>query len=334
MYLLANLVSIINNTIKLKKDYADVPYSILIQKCLMIMLNEGFILGYNQYNSKTFRIYLKYYKGKSVINGIKCISLPGFRKYIKITDLINKYNLSTLIILSTSEGIISNFDLLLNRNLNNKINLLKKKNININYEGNLMKKNIKFTDINLNLNLNYTFNKFLKYNLNNTLFHKRTILKSAYRKTGIISQLSKRQYFRNKELKLYLYNYINKNYFNIKNNNVNNINFIHLKKNMLTLNKLKFFKFKNFFKDFQYLKFKKWNNFKNFISLTNNNHFFSVFYFLFFIKQFSFSNYKFRFSIYLKYLNQLIKLKSIENKLNYKERLKKIPGGEPLLLVY
>ena len=61
MYTLTNFVGCLKNNIRSK--------------------NEGYILGYCLVNKKTLRIFLKYFKGRSVINDIGCISLSGFRKY-------------------------------------------------------------------------------------------------------------------------------------------------------------------------------------------------------------------------------------------------------------
>lgn len=76
-----NFIGNLKNNIRSKKEYVDINSSLLIEKCLGILLNEGYILGYSQINSKTIRIRLKYYKGRSVINDLGFISLPGFRKY-------------------------------------------------------------------------------------------------------------------------------------------------------------------------------------------------------------------------------------------------------------
>ena len=67
MYTLTNFVGCLKNNIRSKKDYVDVSFSLLVEKCLTILLNEGYILGYCLVNKKTLRIFLKYFKGRSVI---------------------------------------------------------------------------------------------------------------------------------------------------------------------------------------------------------------------------------------------------------------------------
>ena len=81
MSTLTNFVGCVKNNIRLKKEYVDVSFSLLVERCLLVLLIEGYILGYRQLDSKTLRIFLKYFKGRSVISDIGSISLSGFRKY-------------------------------------------------------------------------------------------------------------------------------------------------------------------------------------------------------------------------------------------------------------
>ena len=327
MYLLANFVSIIRNNINLKKESVDVPFSLLIQKCLIILLNEGFILGFKKLNTKEFRVFLKYYKGKSVINTITCLSTPGFRKYITISDLKKNYNQSNLLILSTSKGIFSNFDLMLK--LNSKFSYsfnISKSVIQAQSNSFFTEKFINFSSVNHPMHMTYVFNKLSEFNLNNVFFHKNTILTSYYRKKGLITRLSKKQCILNKNLIKNLRSYLSKN-SSILDKTLDKASQIKF-----NINNLYFFKFKNYFSNYKYLNFKKNLNFFKFIKLINQKHNFSVFYFLFYIKQFSFSKYKYRFSLYLKYINRLIKLNNLIKKKSL-TNLNDILGGEILISI-
>ena len=51
-----NFIGNLKNNIRSRKEYVDVNSSILIEKCIGILLNEGYILGYSQINSKTIRV--------------------------------------------------------------------------------------------------------------------------------------------------------------------------------------------------------------------------------------------------------------------------------------
>ena len=55
-------------------------------------------------------IELKYYEGESVIKELKPISKPGRRVYSKITKLPKFHNGLGVAILSTSKGVMSDFD--------------------------------------------------------------------------------------------------------------------------------------------------------------------------------------------------------------------------------
>ena len=57
-----------------------------------------------------FEIELKYHEGERVIKEINCISKPGRRVYSEISKLPKFYNGLGIAILSTSKGVMSDFD--------------------------------------------------------------------------------------------------------------------------------------------------------------------------------------------------------------------------------
>lgn len=344
MYLLANAISAIKNNIIAKRDFVDVPNTKLIQKCLYILLTQGFILGFSSKCNKFIRIFLKYYKGKSIINEIKCISLPGFRKFTTYEELFNKFDTNTLVLLSTSYGIISNFELL---------SYAKSENITKAYHSieipaeSVYKKSQNFNKLNSFISFDYKLTKLSKFNLKIVNFHKEATLKSVYRKKSVISKLSKKRIFANKIFQYYLnqkkildnstFNSKNKDLlFNSFNNSAlsfSNSQYLNL---LLKLKNVYSFNFRLFFKSNSYLKFMNNLNFFSFIRQSNQNHLFSIFYLIYHIKQFNFSRYKYRFSLFLKYYNHLI---SINYNLLYKKSFKflnlkkKKMGGELLFFV-
>jgi len=151
--LLANFISSFNNGISIKKEFVDVNYSVLILNCLNVLVKNGYILSFKLLNKRIIRIYLKYYKGVSVVKYLKILSTPGFRKYVKIKNLLKLKNLDFLVI-STNKGILSSNDIILN---------------------------FKNKYINNSLNLNYSL-----INIHNITFHKNIILKSYYRSNNIL----------------------------------------------------------------------------------------------------------------------------------------------------
>lgn len=316
--LLAYFISSINNGILKKKEFVDVKFSKLIINCLIILLKEGFILGFNLQNLSIIRIFLKYYKGICAIKQLKLISTSGFRKYINLKTIYKLKNLDFFLI-STPKGIISSFDLILNQkkleNLNKKKNLIVTKN---------QDKTLKLI-LNKKLSLFKNFHNII--NINSLVFHKYIFLKAFYRKSSLTNRLS--WYFKiKKNFKLKFFYY----YYFIKNNN-NNANLLKTK-----LKKLKFLTFFNFKNYFTYNTFLKFGNIKEFNLLfleIKKNKSNNLFYFFFNLNLIKLLKYKFSFSLYIKYLNHLIKYNNFNNKfnLNILNNNINLNGGELLFLV-
>ena len=83
---IADMLTRIRNANTAKHDTVDVPASKMKLAIAEILLNEGYIKGFEvleEGNFKTIRITLKYGADKNdkVITGIKKISKPGLRVY-------------------------------------------------------------------------------------------------------------------------------------------------------------------------------------------------------------------------------------------------------------
>lgn len=110
-YFLAHL----NLASKQKRFETVVPNTKLIQQCLLIIYDLGYINSFSLINSKKIRVFLKYNEyGQAVIRSLLRVSRPGSRIYVSYKQLaINWSRLNTLnnvyqnIILSTSNGLLS-----------------------------------------------------------------------------------------------------------------------------------------------------------------------------------------------------------------------------------
>jgi len=313
--LLAYFISSINNGILKKKEFVDVKFSKLIINCLIILLKEGFILGFNLQTANIIRIFLKYYKGICAIKQLKLMSTPGFRKYINLKTIYKFKNLDFFLI-STPKGIISSFDLILNKKKFE--NFKKKKDLFLTHA-------VKLNLINLNKKLiliKYFYNII---NINSLVFNKYIFLKSFYRKASLTTKLS--WYFKNKKnfnLKFFYY------YYFIKNNN-NNLNL--LKNKLKKINLLTFFNFKKYFTYNTFLKFENIKQFNFLFSEIKKNKSNNLFYFFFNLNLIKLLKYKFSFSLYIKYINHLLKYnKNYDLILNKNFKLN-LEGGELLILV-
>jgi len=109
---IANMLTIIRNGFMSNKIKVDVPFSKISQEIVGIFKREKFIKDFKVIDDKKqglLRIYLKYTQtGAPAVKGLKRISRPGLRIYVK-KDRIPKVlgGLGTAI-LSTSRGVVTN----------------------------------------------------------------------------------------------------------------------------------------------------------------------------------------------------------------------------------
>ena len=113
-YRLADMFALIRNGQQARLATVRCPASKLLGNVLEVLKNEGFIRDYKKVEAGKdkyeFVIELKYYEGDSVIKEISCISKPGRRVYCAIEKLPKYYNGLGIAILSTSKGVMSDFD--------------------------------------------------------------------------------------------------------------------------------------------------------------------------------------------------------------------------------
>ena len=109
---IADMLTRIRNANTAKHDTVDVPASKMKLAIAEILLNEGYIKGFEvleEGNFKTIRITLKYGADKNdkVITGIKKISKPGLRVYAGKDELPRVLGGLGVAIISTNKGVIT-----------------------------------------------------------------------------------------------------------------------------------------------------------------------------------------------------------------------------------
>jgi small subunit ribosomal protein S8 len=108
---IADMLTRIRNGAKARFNSVDVPGSKLKTEIARILKDEGFIKNYKflkDGKQGILRIYLKYGQGQSeVVYGLKRISKPGRRVYVKSDEIKPVYNGMGISILSTSRGIMT-----------------------------------------------------------------------------------------------------------------------------------------------------------------------------------------------------------------------------------
>jgi small subunit ribosomal protein S8 len=108
---IADFLTRIRNAIKAEKKTVDIPSSKLKIGIAEILKNNSFIHEYSVIekagNKNYLSLKLKYNDGISVIGGLKKISKPGIRRYIKSDKIPRVRNGLGIAIVSTSKGIMT-----------------------------------------------------------------------------------------------------------------------------------------------------------------------------------------------------------------------------------
>ncbi len=110
---IADLFTRIRNGLMVGHLRIDVPGSKMKARIVEILLEEGYIKSFRIYQDNLqgiIRVYLKYQNDKPVIRGIKRISKPGRRNYVKRDKIPKVLNGLGLAILSTSSGVMTDHE--------------------------------------------------------------------------------------------------------------------------------------------------------------------------------------------------------------------------------
>lgn len=108
---IADMLTRIRNANMVKHETVDVPASNMKKELARILLEEGFVRGYDVIEDGKqgiIRIQLKYGQtGERVISGLKRISKPGMRVYAAKNEVPKVLNGLGISIISTSKGVIT-----------------------------------------------------------------------------------------------------------------------------------------------------------------------------------------------------------------------------------
>lgn len=107
---IADMLTRIRNANQQRHETVVVPASNLKVSIAEILKSEGFIKDYKvegEVASKAITITLKYKGNERVISGLKRISKPGLRTYVKVNEIPKVLNGLGIVILSTSQGIMT-----------------------------------------------------------------------------------------------------------------------------------------------------------------------------------------------------------------------------------
>ncbi len=108
---IADMLTRIRNANTVGHDVVEIPASKMKKSIAEILLEEGYIGGYDVVDDNKqgiIKVQMKYGANKEkVINGIKKISKPGLKVYAKANEVPRVLGGLGIAIISTSKGVIS-----------------------------------------------------------------------------------------------------------------------------------------------------------------------------------------------------------------------------------
>ena len=111
---IGNALTKIRNASRAKHPTVDVRPSGVVNKILEVLRNEGFIQTYKPVGesaaTRSFRVYLKYVKGRAAITHVVRMSKPGVRLYRKAAELPRVLGGLGVAIVTTSKGVMTERD--------------------------------------------------------------------------------------------------------------------------------------------------------------------------------------------------------------------------------
>ena len=107
---IADMLTRIRNANQMRYKEVEVPASKMKNEIARILKSEGFIVDYKVKKNNIQDILvlsLKYVDKERVITGLKRISKPGLRVYVKATEVPKVLNGLGIAIVSTSKGVMT-----------------------------------------------------------------------------------------------------------------------------------------------------------------------------------------------------------------------------------
>ena len=110
---IADMLTRIRNANQMRYKEVEVPASKMKNEIARILKSEGFIVDYKVKKNNIQDILvlsLKYVDKERVITGLKRISKPGLRVYVKAEEVPSVLNGLGIAIISTSKGVMTDKD--------------------------------------------------------------------------------------------------------------------------------------------------------------------------------------------------------------------------------
>ena len=114
---IADFLTRIRNGIQAAHETVDIPASKLKREMARILDEQGYIAGYEveapnaDHPGEVLRVSLKYTEDRrSAISGLRRVSRPGQRRYVRATEIPKVQGGLGTAILSTSRGVMTGHD--------------------------------------------------------------------------------------------------------------------------------------------------------------------------------------------------------------------------------
>ena len=108
---IADMLTRIRNANTAFHDQVDVPASKIKEQIARVLKREGFVKDFQVINTGVqgvIRLFLKYGSNRErVISGVRRISTPGLRVYVKKTEVPRIFGGLGVVILSTPRGVLT-----------------------------------------------------------------------------------------------------------------------------------------------------------------------------------------------------------------------------------
>ena len=109
---ISDMLTRIRNAIMVRHESVDMPYSMVKFSIAKVLKEEGYVRNYkvfvNEARKKFIKVYLNYdERNRSVITGLRRVSKPGRRVYVKAEGLGKTKGRVGTAVLSTSRGLMT-----------------------------------------------------------------------------------------------------------------------------------------------------------------------------------------------------------------------------------
>ena len=109
---ISDMLTRIRNAIMVRHESVDMPYSTVKFAIAKILKEEGYLRNYKVFvdeaRKKFIKVYISYdERSKSVITGLRRVSKPGRRVYVKAEDMSRGKGKVGTAVVSTSKGLMT-----------------------------------------------------------------------------------------------------------------------------------------------------------------------------------------------------------------------------------